>query len=172
LNLTAKALLFGKNADAFEVELDTNTMLGRQREALELWRQHGPVGKLHNIVVFIRRTPQRRELFIKISNLEEEDSIFMLNHDTKNLQVVQDNNTRWNSTYKMLTRALQKRHEIDSFIAKCEVEREVYKRVPKEDHLSQDNWLLLTETTEMLKPFYDSTMRHQSRAKQGHHGAI
>ncbi|OLL22349.1 hypothetical protein NEOLI_005044 [Neolecta irregularis DAH-3] len=72
----------------------------------------------------------------------------------------------------MLTRALQKRHEIDSFIARCEVEREVYKRVPREDHLSQDDWLLLTEIAEMLKPFYDSTMRHQSRAEQGHHGAI
>ena len=51
MNLTVKALLFGKNADAFEVELNTDPVIGREREALELWRPHGPIGKLHNIVV-------------------------------------------------------------------------------------------------------------------------
>lgn len=173
LNLSAKAFLFGKNADAFEVEHDTNVLLGREEAELAIWRKHGPIGKLHNVVVFIRRTPQRRELFIKISNLEEPDfATFMLNQNTKNLGVRQDNATRWNSTYLMIIRALQKRDEIDSFIARCEREKEAYKRVPAEDHLSSDDWLILAETASILKPFYTLTMRLQSRAKDAHHGAI
>jgi hypothetical protein len=172
LNLAAKAFLFGKNADAFEVEYALNIALDRHIEERDAWRKHGPIGKLHNVVVFIRRTPQRRELFIKISNLEEADfAAFALNEDTRKLGVIQDNSTRWNSTYMMINRALIKRHEIDSFIARCDVEKEAYKRVPTEDHLSPDDWLILAETAAILKPFYTITMRLQSRAKDASHGS-
>ena len=38
LNLAAKVFLFGKNADAFEVEDNVNGALNREREAREAWR--------------------------------------------------------------------------------------------------------------------------------------
>jgi len=119
LNLAAKAFLFGKNADAFEVEHELYVSLNRELEEREIWRKHGPVGKQHNIVVFISCSPQRKELFARISNLQEPDfAEFQINEDTRNLGLVRDNATRWNSAFLMIERALQRRDEIDSFIAR------------------------------------------------------
>jgi hypothetical protein len=73
LNLSAKVFLFGKNADAFEVEHAVNTTLDRELEEREAWRKYGLIGKLHNICVWVRRSPQRKELFARISNLQEPD---------------------------------------------------------------------------------------------------
>jgi hypothetical protein len=44
--------------------------------------------------------------------------------------------------------------------------------LPQEDRLTQEDWLVLRKSAEILKPIYEHTMRFQSRAKQGHHGAI
>jgi hypothetical protein len=173
LNLAAKAFLFGKNADAIEVEDDVLRSPGREFEHRDAWRKYGPVGKLHNVIVFIRRTPQRKELFQSVCNLEEPGFDDMLvNEETQKLGVLQDNATRWNSTYKMIERALQKRDEIDTFIRRCQRERDPGKRVPTEDHLTTEDWLLLAETAAILKPFYTQTMRLQSRAPDASHGSI
>jgi hypothetical protein len=50
VNLVVKALLFGKNCEIFEK--DVNFAFERQDESKQLieWRKRGPVGKLHNIV--------------------------------------------------------------------------------------------------------------------------
>lgn len=47
LNLTAQAVLFGSDYDAFEHELDGVTLEELQMQA---WRKRGPIGKLHNVV--------------------------------------------------------------------------------------------------------------------------
>ncbi|RKK93598.1 hypothetical protein BFJ70_g17727, partial [Fusarium oxysporum] len=49
INLSAKALLFGKNANAFEQQLSGAEALSDTKYAQ--WRKKGPVSKLHNIVV-------------------------------------------------------------------------------------------------------------------------
>jgi hypothetical protein len=172
LNLVAKAFLFGTNADAFELEDQANITLGREQERLEAWRKKGPVGKLHNLIVFIRGSTQRKELFKNVSEatVDEIDGL-VINEDTSNLGVIKDNETRWNSTYLMIIRALKKRQEIDAFIQVLDV-RLAEKRVPQEDRLSSDCWAILAETAHILKPIYDHTMRFQSRAKEGHHGSI
>jgi hypothetical protein len=173
LNLAAKAFLFGKNADAIEVEDNVLRTLGHELEHRDAWRKYGPVGKLHNVIVFIRRTPQRKELLQSVCNLEEPGfDDMLLNEETRKLGVLQDNATRWNSTYKMIERALQKRDEIDTFIRRCERESDTGKRVPAEDHLMTEDWLLLAETAAILKPFYTQTMRLQSRAPDASHGSI
>jgi hypothetical protein len=66
INLTAKAFLFGKNADAFEDSTDTARKNGHLDVLREEWRKQGPMGKLHNTVKFIRYTPQRREIFKRL----------------------------------------------------------------------------------------------------------
>ena len=66
LNLAAKAFLFGKDADAFEEDTNckrNNTHIEKLRE---LWRKKGPIGKFHNLVLYIRITPQRREEFLDL----------------------------------------------------------------------------------------------------------
>ena len=71
INLAAKAFLFGQDTSAFERATaleDENEPLDAQvmRDAQKAWRQRGTVGKLHNVIIFIRSSPQRREAFKKV----------------------------------------------------------------------------------------------------------
>ena len=93
VNLVVKALLFGKNCEIFEK--DVNFAYERQDESKQLieWRKRGPVKKLHNIVTRIRTTPQRIAFFKSLQRGAEE---------VQSLLVISDNDTRWNSTYNML----------------------------------------------------------------------
>ena len=173
VNLAAKAFLFGNNAEAFEQEHIVNVALDQQMQEREAWRKHGAVGKLHNLATFIRRTPQRIELFKRISRHQEPgfgDS--GLNEKTKNLGIILDNATRWNSTLDMITRALAKREELEMFVARLDCEPDRSKRVPLEDHLTNNDWLILAETAEILKPIRSLTIRLESRAVQATHGAL
>ena len=63
MNLAAQALLFDTNTDAFTAEILVATKLRHERKLLNIWRKRDSLGKLHNIVKFIRNTPQRREKF-------------------------------------------------------------------------------------------------------------
>ena len=68
INLAAKAVLFGKHVRAFEAIVDiANDAIPNDspamRNAQNDWRAKGPIGKAHNIVLFIRCSPQRRETF-------------------------------------------------------------------------------------------------------------
>lgn len=68
INLAAQAFLFGKDVTAFEeaVDVDEESVpldSSRMKAAQEVWRRQGPVGKFHNVVVFIRSSSQRREAF-------------------------------------------------------------------------------------------------------------
>jgi hypothetical protein len=53
----AKAFLYGANPAAFEAEIISTRELDLLEEELNIWRRKGPIGKLHNNVMFIRRTP-------------------------------------------------------------------------------------------------------------------
>jgi hypothetical protein len=68
INLAAKAFLFGQNTEAFESVVDSVNDSSSQdseimRKAQAEWRKRGPIGKLHNIIVFIRASSQRKEAF-------------------------------------------------------------------------------------------------------------
>lgn len=76
INLAAKAFLFGdeaalQKAFAFEIEQTQSASLKLEvKHALELlafWRKRGSVGKLHNLILWIRRSPQRRDEFMKFA---------------------------------------------------------------------------------------------------------
>ncbi|RYP68175.1 hypothetical protein DL771_006825 [Monosporascus sp. 5C6A] len=54
LNLSAKALLFGHDIEAFEACIYGEEALTMAEH--ELWRKKGPVGKLHNLVVIVHRS--------------------------------------------------------------------------------------------------------------------
>ena len=58
INLVARMLLFGMDPDGFEEEHQPPKELKKE---LELWRKLGPVGKLHNIVVWVMRSTQRQQ---------------------------------------------------------------------------------------------------------------
>ncbi|RKK19242.1 hypothetical protein BFJ67_g17515 [Fusarium oxysporum f. sp. cepae] len=70
-------------------------------------------------------------------------------------------------------RAIRKREHIDHFIAYLETKTsEPRQRVPVQDQLSPQDWLLLAEIQSLLKPLHEITMRCQGWAKEGRHGAL
>lgn len=88
INLVVQAFLFGKKEDDYKTFNETTAP---SEEQLDQWRRFGPLGKLYNIVVWITASPQRIQLFKKLSN---------------GLMPRRDNGTRWNSWYEMLHRAI------------------------------------------------------------------
>ena len=63
INLAAEAFWYGKISEAFISEIESEYVLADNAKELETWRKYGPMRKLHDIVTFICRTPQRREAF-------------------------------------------------------------------------------------------------------------
>jgi hypothetical protein len=76
INLAAMAFLFGNDPASLEAEasnIGESTYLEAQ---LHFWRRKGSKGKLHNLVYFIRKTPQRRERFAeccKVANTTDDE---------------------------------------------------------------------------------------------------
>jgi len=85
INLVAREILFGKNPDALQAAKE-------ELKELELWRKKGPIGKLHNIVTFIRHSDQRNQLFKEVQRF----SYIAIENRTSNQQtfdLVTDNDT-------------------------------------------------------------------------------
>uniref|UniRef100_A0A0D2YKK9 HAT C-terminal dimerisation domain-containing protein n=1 Tax=Fusarium oxysporum (strain Fo5176) TaxID=660025 RepID=A0A0D2YKK9_FUSOF len=176
VNLAARAFLWGEDPDSFEREAFTEAAFQVEERELRLWRKRGAVGKLHNIVRFVRASPQRRELMKSLAcSQRDEDDYHLFEEDraTIDLELMQNNETRWNSTFMMIQRAIRKREQIDHFITYLDTKAaEPRQRVPVQDHLSQQDWLLLAEIQSLLKPLYEITMRCQGWAKEGRYGAL
>ncbi|OLE52385.1 MAG: hypothetical protein AUG51_18275 [Acidobacteria bacterium 13_1_20CM_3_53_8] len=75
INLAAKAFLFGKDSEAFEIESDAAHVLSHLEKLRELWLRKGPLGKLHNTLIFIMRTPQRRVALLEVCGDGIEDDM-------------------------------------------------------------------------------------------------
>ncbi|PNP60641.1 hypothetical protein FNYG_14628 [Fusarium nygamai] len=173
LNLVAQAFLYGDDAASFELQSEAYDMLERVEEDLEHWRAKGPVGKLHNIVKFIRASLQRTEAFKAHAKEQEEvDTYKLAEESTAELEVIQNNATRWNSTYMMIERALVKQSELNSFIQELGLEADASKRVPTADVLTSDDWNVLREVSHILEPVYNMTMRTQGWGISGGHGRL
>ncbi|GKU12400.1 unnamed protein product, partial [Fusarium langsethiae] len=102
--------------------------------------------KTTGIVKFIRASPQRTEAFKAHAREQEEvDTYKLAEESTAELEVIQNNATRWNSTYMMIKRALVKQSELNSFIQELGLEADASKRVPTADILTSDDWKVLRE---------------------------
>ncbi|KAH7464133.1 hypothetical protein FOMA001_g17921 [Fusarium oxysporum f. sp. matthiolae] len=109
-------------------------------------------------------SPQRCELFKRISRENDEAQEYLLaSESTAELEVVMNNDTRWNSTYLMISRALVKQGDIRAFLVHPEVE----KWLPEADMLKGDDWRLLAEIKLILEPFYLQTMRTRGWGSEG-----
>ncbi|KAL9560708.1 hypothetical protein ACKAV7_015199 [Fusarium commune] len=172
LNLVARAFLFGKDAESFELESDINGMRGFQEQDLRHWRSKGPIGKLHNIVKFIRSSPQRSEYFKRIAHEQEDEGYHLCEESTAELEVILNNETRRNSTYMMIERALRKQTDIRAYIFALEGEKDEEKRIPADDILSNEDWRVLGEVNEILTPLYHQIMRTQGWGKGDSHGRL
>ncbi|KAG7420561.1 hypothetical protein Forpi1262_v016237 [Fusarium oxysporum f. sp. raphani] len=99
INLSAKALLFGKNANAFEQQLSGAEALSDTEYAQ--WRKKGPVGKLHNIVVDVRISHRLIYLFKEVQKDEINRAATLKLRSKKPLKLIIDNDTHWEVLYHL-----------------------------------------------------------------------
>jgi hypothetical protein len=95
INLVVKALLFGKGVSKFERQL-----AGASDEALfEIWNSQGPIGKLHNICVYVNVNSTRQAAFRACQGPTRGE-------DIKVYRLLVDGGIRWNSTEAMISRGM------------------------------------------------------------------
>lgn len=169
INLTAQAFLFGKDVEAFQMEARVARDARLEQRELEIWRQKGSFGKLHNLVKYICYTPQRRERFQAIC--DEDGS----GQKLQDLMIICDNATQWNSACAMIEGALELRNHISLF---CEeygqpphntLERESSCHL---DVLSHEDWQILNDSHLILKPFQNLAKRMEGHVQTGTHGSL
>ncbi|KAI0615787.1 hypothetical protein TUN199_12286, partial [Pyrenophora tritici-repentis] len=86
----------GRNCEKYLAKLEKHHQRGDYTKVEELWKKFGCLGRLHNLVRYIRLTPQRREEFATIiigGDLSQFDG----------LELIQNNSTRWNSWFYSIT---------------------------------------------------------------------
>ena len=108
---------------------------------IEAWRKKGPLGKLHNFVVYIQQSVQRSQKFLAISH---------------NRKLARDNDTRWSSWYTMLRAALNLRDAIDGYFNKwmdADCDR---------DELSPEEWIILEKIKSFLEKLKMTTKALES----------
>ena len=158
LNLACQALLFGDVPEQHQANVHLVRALQDEQRELNIWRKKGPIGKLHNVVRFIRNTPQRREAFMSITVGDT-----LTDTDFDHLMVKSDNATRWNSAHDMIHRALKLRRRIDIYCFD-------HKSSLEQDTLTSDDWTSLTALNEILEPFKRATINLQGRGASGSYG--
>ena len=68
-----------------------------------------------------------------------------------------DNETRWNSVLLMILRSLKLREVIQAYYVLSSSQNQRDKRIPQEDCLTEEDWVLLSEIAEILQPFLNYT---------------
>lgn len=178
-NLCGQAVLFGKDFDAFEREVENLQLEERQ---LVEWRRRGPIGKLHNVLAYLDASPQRWETLVEL----QRELIGPTRPEGKRevYQVVKGVITKWNS-FDSAARALYLRPAIDEFVQREQDSwnnyvrrtqdsgRRIARREPSivRDKLSSDEWAVIAQYHEILKPLKDATQLLQGSAG-GKFGAV
>lgn len=169
-NLVGQAALFGHSEQLFANDVEGVTEVEQE---LTLWRRRGPIGRLHNVITWINRSPQRVERFVK----HQLELIKPTKPDDKkdSYQLITDVTTRWNSFYDSAERAVYLQAAIDAMLEDEESEYDKARRkgalqtpihTPKrpailEDQLSTADWSIVTQYIEILKPLKRATLQLQ-----------
>ena len=179
INLVARSILFGTDADAFEEECQANKEI---QDEMTLWRSKGPIGKLHNIVHWIQRSGQRIN---KLHQLQLIENTALNLEDKTTYDVITDNATRWNSSEAMMERGYRLRNPLDTIVQAEITEWNQYvakrtdngtKPMPNksrkkpaivDNKMSAEDWLVIAEYLAILKPLRTATKRLEGRPKEG-----
>jgi hypothetical protein len=162
--LVVKAFLWGNDPETFERKIESLASLEDDEAELLLWRKQGPLGKLHNIIVWIRRSPQRRGKY--------EEKVKQLYPECTASSLVHGNETRWGGNYDELVRALDQREALDEFVftairQNLHGERDCLATALKHDELTPEDWSILTNIMQFLQPFRRWQLVLQGHRTQG-----
>jgi len=115
-------------------------------EVLRAWRKTGPLGRLHNCIRHILKTPQRRERF------QEKARAYNLEGVTLDLIIGDD--SCWSDDLAALVRALLLRDPMEDYLASaiC-LDRKRDEASLAHDELSPQDWDVLRSMIELLEPF-------------------
>jgi hypothetical protein len=149
VNLCCQAFPMGRDCEKHLAKLEKHYQRGDYTKVEELWKKFGCLGRLHNLVRYIRLTPQRREEFAAIiigGDLAE----------FNRLELIQNNSTRWNSWFRSISRALNVWERLEIFSAR---------HVPGKGSqgiayfkLDGQHWFELEKIELALKDFYAATL--------------
>ena len=170
INLMAQDFIFGRNSKQWLKEHITIENADNLEELQKSWVSQGIIGHLQNLVSLIRSSPQRRQAFRSLAGGDPGEK-------KQNLMVLQNNTTRWNSTYNMLNRALELKDQIQVYVNNCLAKRNSKGQIADEPihkitQLSEEDWLSLHALKEALQPFQEATMLLQSNSKEGYYGFL
>lgn len=168
INLVAKAVLYGTDIDALESG-EREECLSNSRhiaafealvrsvpaeEALKTWRRKGPVGKLHNLVTHIQKTPKRQRFFEMKQNVDADSD------DDRIYRVIVNGGIRWNSSCDTVERAIKLRDAIELYQThfRCLSDSD---RLSASDCLDAKDWSELERLLEVLLPLKSASLRLQ-----------
>ena len=114
------------------------------------------LSKLHFIITFVTATAQRIEEFVIINQ----------NVDNEILRPVQENDTRWLSTYLMVIRAIALRNSIDLFVLRHQTSVRDEKNL-SEYTLTVDDWNYCSEVNAFLKPLFLLVKELEGKSSSG-----
>lgn len=126
MQIAVKGLLFGPKVNELEAyEATANVTDLEKSEWMKIkWMAFGAIGKLHNIVKYIRISPKRRAGFKTVLQDLEKRSIKV---------PIMDNDTQWGSVATMVEYGLDNREAIDMY---CKEQSPL-----AEYALSKEDWL-------------------------------
>ena len=160
LNLVVRVFLYGKKSLRLGGNTGEKEAIAAENYAIDEWRKVGPLGKLRNLITWIRGSPQRLEGFANTVEL-------LCKEVTNARKLTIGSPTRWNGDFLAIERALLMRRAIDIYIA------ETLTQDPRisihRDQLTSEDWIHLTNIAHFLEPFTEKTLK-----LQGHrpHGAL
>jgi hypothetical protein len=143
LNLAVHSFLFVTNSENLEDDELGTMEIKEQLKLLGEWRKKGPLGKLHNFIVYLQTSPQRMQKFLALS---------------KGKRLSRDNKTRWNSWAKALKIATSHPcyEAIQAYF------EEYIDEECKLDELTKEEWELLRHIQEFLDAISQTTKALES----------
>lgn len=178
INLIARNLLFGFDRNLFELEDSVSANL---KDELKRWRRTGPVGKAHNLIVWIYASPQRRKRWHDAQVSYHKSAIDpSLWHTIKPRELHRSNDTRWNSIYDEIETLCKLRAPFEEFLdserqralketnrGRWTEDEDAAQNVIVKDALDKDDWEILIRYKDLLKPCWAATMDLQGQPGDG-----
>ena len=170
INLAAQDFMFGQNSEKWLREHAAIEDSTDVEELQRSWISQGVIGHIQNLISLIRSSPQRRQAFHRITGTDPDPK-------KRNLMVIQNNTTRWNSTYNMLVRALELKNHIQVYVNSCRANRDLKGKIAdeaiqKHPQLTEDDWTTLQELCDALQPFNEATNHLQGKSNGGTYGFL